>query len=41
MRGLTTGVVHLGMLGHLCYFLVMIVGGMVVASRTARLVLLK
>ena len=26
MRGLTTGAVHLGLLGHLGYFLVMIVG---------------
>jgi lipooligosaccharide transport system permease protein len=41
MRGLTTGVVHLGMLGHLCYFLVMIVGGMVVASRRLDILLLK
>jgi lipooligosaccharide transport system permease protein len=41
MRGLTTGAVHLGMLGHLCYFLVMIVGGMVVASRRLDILLLK
>ena len=27
MRGLTTGAVHVGLLGHLGYFLVMIVGG--------------
>lgn len=33
MRGLTTGVVHAGLLGHLAYFLVMIIGGLVVAAR--------
>ena len=41
MRGLTTGAVHLGMLGHLGYFLVMIVGGLVVASRRLDVLLLK
>jgi lipooligosaccharide transport system permease protein len=33
MRGLTTGAVHLGMLGHLGYFVVMIVVGLTVAAR--------
>jgi lipooligosaccharide transport system permease protein len=41
MRGLTTGAVHLGMLGHLGYFLVMIVGGLAVASRRLGVLLLK
>jgi hypothetical protein len=33
MRGLTTGVVHLGMLGHLSYFLMTITVGALVAAR--------
>lgn len=33
MRGLTTGVVHLGMLGHIAYFVVMAAIGLVVAAR--------
>jgi lipooligosaccharide transport system permease protein len=33
MRALTTGAVHAGLFGHLAYFLVMIVGGLVVATR--------
>ncbi len=33
MRGLTTGAIHAGLLGHLAYFLVMIVVGLVVAAR--------
>jgi lipooligosaccharide transport system permease protein len=41
MRGLTTGALHAGMLGHLAYFLVMIVGGLVVASRRLDVLLLK
>lgn len=41
MRGLTTGAVHLGMLGHLSYFLVMIVVGLVVAARRLDILLLK
>ena len=41
MRGLTTGAVHAGLLGHLAYFLVMIVGGLVVASRRLDVLLLK
>jgi len=41
MRGLTTGAVGLGMLGHLSYFLVMIVVGMVVAARRLDVLLLK
>ena len=41
MRGLTTGAVHLGMLGHLSYFLVMIVLGLVVAARRLDILLLK
>jgi lipooligosaccharide transport system permease protein len=41
MRGLTTGVIHAGLLGHLAYFLVMIAGGLVVASRRLDVLLLK
>ena len=41
MRGLTTGAVHAGLFGHLAYFLVMIVGGLVVASRRLDVLLLK
>ena len=41
MRGLTTGVVHVGLLGHLAYFLVMIVVGSVVAVRRLHVLLLK
>jgi len=41
MRGLTTGVVHPGMFGHLGYFLVMIIGGLAVASRRLNVLLLK
>jgi lipooligosaccharide transport system permease protein len=41
MRGLTTGAVHLGMLGHLSYFLVMIAVGVVVAARRLDVLLLK
>jgi lipooligosaccharide transport system permease protein len=41
MRGLTTGAVHLGMFGHLAYFLVMIAGGLVVAARRLDVLLLK
>ena len=41
MRGLTTGAVHAGLLGHLAYFLVMIVGGLMVASRRLDVLLLK
>ena len=41
MRGLTTGAVHAGLLGHLAYFLVMIVGGLTVASRRLDVLLLK
>jgi lipooligosaccharide transport system permease protein len=41
MRGLTTGVIHTGLLGHLAYFLVMIVGGLVVAVRRLDVLLLK
>jgi lipooligosaccharide transport system permease protein len=41
MRGLTTGVVHAGLLGHLGYFLVMIVAGVVVAARRLDVLLLK
>jgi lipooligosaccharide transport system permease protein len=40
MRGLTTGVIHAGLLGHLAYFLVMIAGGLVVASRRLHVLLL-
>jgi lipooligosaccharide transport system permease protein len=41
MRGLTTGAVHLGMLGHTAYFLVMIAVGLVVAARRLDALLLK
>jgi lipooligosaccharide transport system permease protein len=41
MRGLTTGAVHLGMLGHLTYFLVMIALGVTVASRRLDALLLR
>jgi lipooligosaccharide transport system permease protein len=41
MRGLTTGAVHLGMLGHTAYFLVMIVIGVVVAARRLDALLLR
>ena len=41
MRGLTTGAVDWGLLGHLGYFLVMIVGGLVVAGRRLDVLLLK
>jgi lipooligosaccharide transport system permease protein len=41
MRGLTTGAVHAGLFGHLAYFLVMIVVGVVVAARRLDVLLLK
>jgi lipooligosaccharide transport system permease protein len=41
MRGLTTGVVHAGLLGHLAYFLVMITLGVVVAARRLDALLLR
>jgi lipooligosaccharide transport system permease protein len=41
MRGLTTGTVHLGMLGHFAYFLVMIALGVTVASRRLDALLLR
>lgn len=41
MRGLTTGAVHLGMLGHAAYFLVMIVVGVVMATRRLDALLLR
>ena len=41
MRGLTTGVVTAGLVGHLGYFLVMIVAGVVVAARRLDVLLLK
>jgi lipooligosaccharide transport system permease protein len=41
MRALTTGVVHVGLFGHLAYFLAMIVGGVVVAARRLDILLLK
>jgi lipooligosaccharide transport system permease protein len=41
MRGLTTGAVHLGMLGHLTYFLVMIAFGVTLASRRLDALLLR
>jgi lipooligosaccharide transport system permease protein len=41
MRGLTTGAVHPGLFGHLGYFIVMIVGGLVVAGRRLDMLLLK
>jgi lipooligosaccharide transport system permease protein len=40
MRALTTGAVHAGVFGHLAYFLVMIVGGSVVAARRLERLLL-
>ena len=41
MRGLTTGVVHLGLLGHLAYFVVMSVLGVAVAARRLDALLLR
>jgi len=41
MRGLTTGVVHAGLLGHLGYFAVMTVAGLVVTARRLGVLLLK
>jgi lipooligosaccharide transport system permease protein len=41
MRGLTTGAVHLGMLGHLGYFVVMAAVGVVVAARRLEALLLR
>jgi lipooligosaccharide transport system permease protein len=41
MRGLTTGAVHVGMFGHLGYFLVMIAVGVVVAARRLDSLLLR
>jgi lipooligosaccharide transport system permease protein len=41
MRGLTTGVVHAGLLGHLAYFAVMIAFGVVVAARRLDALLLR
>ncbi|MCE0764327.1 ABC transporter permease [Pseudonocardia kujensis] len=41
MRGLTTGAVHLGLLGHLAYFLVMAAVGVVVAARRLEALLLR
>jgi lipooligosaccharide transport system permease protein len=41
MRGLTTGVVGWGLLGHLAYFLAMIAAGLVVAARRLDVLLLK
>jgi lipooligosaccharide transport system permease protein len=41
MRGLTTGAVHTGLLGHLAYFLVMIVIGVAVAARRLDALLLR
>lgn len=41
MRGLTTGAVHVGMLGNLAYFAVMIVLGVAVASRRLDALLLR
>jgi len=41
MRGLTTGVAGLGLLGHLAYFVVMIGGGVAVASRRLDALLLR
>jgi lipooligosaccharide transport system permease protein len=40
MRAFTTGAVHAGLFGHLAYFLVMIVGGSVVAARRLNRLLL-
>jgi lipooligosaccharide transport system permease protein len=41
MRGLTTGAVHIGMLGHAAYFLVMIVVGVLLAARRLDALLLR
>ncbi len=41
MRGLTTGAVHVGMLGNLAYFAVMVVLGVAVASRRLDALLLR
>jgi lipooligosaccharide transport system permease protein len=41
MRGLTTGVVHAGLLGHLAYFAVMIALGVIVAARRLDALLLR
>lgn len=41
MRGLTTGVVGLGLLGHLAYFAVMVVGGVTLAARRLDALLLR
>jgi ABC-type multidrug transport system, permease component len=41
MRGLTTGAMHLGLLGHLSYFLVMIAIGVAVAARRLGALLLR
>jgi lipooligosaccharide transport system permease protein len=41
MRGLTTGAVHVGMLGNLAYFAVMIVLGVAVTSRRLDRLLLR
>src|SRR5690606_25999815 len=41
MRGLTTGVVHVGLLGHLAYVAVMIAVGVVVAARRLDALLLR
>jgi lipooligosaccharide transport system permease protein len=41
MRGLTTGAVSVGLLGHVAYFAVMAVAGSVVAARRLRVLLLR
>lgn len=41
MRGLTTGAVHVGMFGHLAYFVVMIVVGVTLAARRLDALLLR
>ena len=41
MRGLTTGAVSWGLLGHVAYFLVMIVAGLLVAARRLDVLLLR
>jgi lipooligosaccharide transport system permease protein len=41
MRGLTTGVVGVGLLGHLAYFVVMIGIGVAVAARRLDALLLR
>ena len=41
MRGLTTGAVHSGMLGHLAYFVVMALGGVLFAARRLHALLLR